>query len=79
MVSLVSVMLFATFALAQTPQAPAKDKTTKDAKGTTMTTKSGHTCTKDGKTCTGMAGKDGCCKEKEGSASKTTTDDKGKK
>ena len=78
MVSLVTVMLFATFALAQTPQTPTKDKTTtKDAKSSTMTSKSGHVCTKDGKTCTaGMKGKDGCCKE---GTDMKTSDDKGKK
>lgn len=78
MISLVSLMLFATFALAETPQTPTKDKTaTKDAKSSTMTSKSGHVCTKDGKTCAyGMKGKDGCCHE--GTAMKTG-DDKDKK
>jgi hypothetical protein len=81
MVSLVSVMLFATFALADNPQTtPSKDKaTTKDAKTTATTTKSGHSCTKEGKNCATMSGKEGCCHDgKEGTAAKTQ-DDKGKK
>ena len=74
MVSLVSVLFFATFALAQTTQPTTKDKSsTKDAKSGTMTTKSGHVCTKDGKTCT--YGNSGCCKE---GTDKANTD-KGKK
>jgi len=78
MLSVATVLLFATFALADTPQTAVKSKTTtKDAKNSTMTSKSGHVCTKDGKTCTyGDKGKAGCCKE---GADMKTNEDKGKK
>jgi uncharacterized protein YxeA len=81
MVSLVSVLLFATFALADNPQTTAtKDKaTTKDTKSTTIKSKSGHSCTKDGKTCTYGQEKSGCCKEGKEGADMKTNDDKGKK
>jgi hypothetical protein len=80
MLSVATILLFATFALADNPQTLTKDKSaTKDTKATTATKKSGNPCIKDGKTCAyGEKGKDGCCKEKEGTAMKTN-DDKGKK
>ena len=78
MLSVASILLFATFALAQTPQTPTKDKSsTKDSKSGTMTSKSAHVCTKDGKTCAyGDKTKPGCCNE---GADMKTKDDKGKK
>lgn len=78
MLSIASILLFATFALAQTPQTPTKDKSsTKDTKSGIMTSKSGHVCTKNGKTCTyGEKGKAGCCKD---GADMKNNDDKGKK
>lgn len=78
MLSVATILLFATFALADNPQTTAKSTaTTKDVKSSTMTSKSNHVCTKDGKTCPyGMKGKDGCCKE---GADMKTTGDKDKK
>jgi hypothetical protein len=75
MLSIATVLLFATFALADTPQTTTKAKTTsKDSKSSTMTSKSGHVCTKDGKTCA-YGDKAGCCKE---GADMKTNGDKGK-